>query len=129
MRTLRIDHVTVVSPDATRAATTFERLFELRRATSGAPAGGAALAIGDARIEFVTPAAGTPLADALRTGGEGMAALTLTVADLDEAARTLERAGVTVTRVTEGSCRRLAVDPTAAHGVRLTLVALGRGCA
>ena len=58
-----------------------------------------------------------------------MAALTLTVADLDEAARTLERAGVTVTRVTEGGCPRIAVDPTAAHGVRLTLVAPDRGCA
>ena len=111
MRTLRIDHVTVVSPDATQAAATFARLFELRRAPSGGLTSGTALAIGDARIEFVTPAEGTPLADALRTGGEGMAALTLTVADLDEAARALEHAGIVVTRRTEGGRARLDVDP------------------
>ena len=120
MRTLKIDHVTVVSPDASRATATFQRLFELAPAASGTTA---ALAIGDARIEFVTPAEGTALADALRTGGEGMAALTLVVADLDEAARALERAGVGVTRRTEGGRALLDVDPTAAHGVRLALVA------
>src|SRR6185369_16224463 len=124
MKTLKIDHVTVVSPDATRAAGTFERLFELRRATGGGAAIDAGLAIGDARIEFVTPAEGTALVDALRTGGEGMAALTLTVADLEDAARALERAGVAITRRTDGGRARLDVDPTAAHGVRLALVAL-----
>jgi hypothetical protein len=123
MKTLEIDHVTVVSPDATRAAATFERLFDLCRAASAGPASAAALAIGDARIEFVTPPEGTALADALQTGGEGMAALTLTVADLDEAARALERAGVGITRRSEGGRPRLDVDPSAAHGVRLTLVA------
>jgi hypothetical protein len=122
MKTLRIDHLTVVSPDATRAAATFERLFDLRTA-AGRPGASAALAIGDARIEFVTPAAGTMLADALQTGGEGLAALTLTVADLDEAARALARAGVAATAHGEGGRRRLDVDPRAAHGVRLTLVA------
>lgn len=123
MKTLRIDHLTVVSPDAARAAATFERLFELPRATSPAFAGGTALAIGDARIEFVTPAADTALAAALRTGGEGAAALTLTVADLDEAGRTLARAGVAYEAATDGGLRVLHVDPRAAHGVRLTLTA------
>src|SRR5437868_5859684 len=118
MKTLKIDHVTVVSPEAAHAAATFERLFELRRVANDGPASGApvsgsavtdglvsdgpvsgaALAIGDARIEFVNPPDGTALADALRTGGEGMAALTLIVADLDAAARALERAGTGGTR-------------------------------
>ena len=120
MKTLKIDHVTVVSPDASGAAATFQRLFELPPAASGRAA---ALAIGDARIEFVTPADGTPLADALRTGGEGMAALTLVVADLDEAVRVLERAGIGATRRTDAGRSLLDVDPSAAHGVRLTLVA------
>ncbi len=123
MKTLKIDHVTVVSPDATRAAATFEQVFELGRAAIDGPASGAALAVGDARIEFVTPPDGTALADALRTGGEGMAALTLTVADLDDAARALERAGIGVTRGSDGGRPRLDVDPAAAHGVRLALVA------
>ncbi len=120
MRTLRIDHVTVVSPDAPSAAATFERLFALPRAaaTPRAPT----LTIGDARIEFVTPAEGSPLAEALRTGGEGMAALTLTVADLDEAARTLAAAGVgCAARTDEHGRRVLDVDPRSAHGVRLML--------
>lgn len=121
MKTLRIDHVTVVSPDAGRAAATFEELFALPRAA--APAGATALAIGGARIEFVTPAADTALAEAMRTGGEGMAALTLTVADLAEAGRTLERAGVAFEAATDGGRRVLRVDPRAAHGVRLTLTA------
>jgi catechol 2,3-dioxygenase-like lactoylglutathione lyase family enzyme len=125
MRTLCIDHVTVVSPDAPRAGATFERLFALPRAVTAAPAGGAALTIGDARIEFVNPEEGTPLAEALRTGGEGMAALTLTVADLDEAARTLERAAVAFEVRSDGGRRALHVEPRAAHGVRLTLVARG----
>ncbi|MBI3769443.1 MAG: hypothetical protein HY271_13270 [Deltaproteobacteria bacterium] len=123
MRTLCIDRVTVVSPDAPRAAATFERLFTLPRAIGAAPVRGAALTIGDARIEFVTPEEGTPLAEALRTGGEGMAALTLGVADLDEAARTLERAAVAFEVRIDGGRRALEIDPRAAHGVRLTLVA------
>ena len=119
MRTLRIDHVTVVSPDAAGAAATFERIFELPRTAAGV----ASLAIGGARIEFVTPAADTALAEALRTGGEGMAALTLIVADLAEAGRSLERAGVSFEAASEGGRRVLRVDPSAAHGVRLTLIA------
>jgi hypothetical protein len=123
MKTLRIDHVTVVSPDAGGAAATFERLFDLPRATGPAPAGGTALTIGGARIEFITPVAGTALAEALRSGGEGMAALTLTVADLEEAGRTLARAGVGCETATDGGRRVLHVDRRAAHGVRLVLVA------
>ncbi len=122
MKTVRIDHVTVVSADAPRAAATFENIFGLAKAP-GAPAGGVALTIGDARIEFITPAGDTPLAEALRSGGEGMAALTLMVADLDETARALERAAVAFETRTDGKRRALEVDPRAAHGVRLTLVA------
>jgi catechol 2,3-dioxygenase-like lactoylglutathione lyase family enzyme len=120
MKSVRIDHVTVVSPDGTAAAATFQRLFGLA-ATSGR--GGPALAIGDARIEFVTPRPGTPLAAALEASGEGMASLTLAVADLDDAGRTLERAAVPFERGAVDGLSAITVDPRAAHGVRLTLVA------
>ena len=118
MRTTRLDSVTVVSPDAAAASATFARLFGLAPA-----AGEAALQIGSARIEFVTPAAGTTLGEALRTGGEGMAALTLTVGDLAEARRSLGAAGIGYTDETVKGCPALAVDPSAAHGVRLRLIA------
>ena len=120
MKTVRIDHVTVVSPDGAGAAQTFQRLFGLASASGGASP---ALAIGDARIEFVTPRPGTPLAQALEANGEGMASLTLAVADLDEAACTLERAAVPFERRAVDGTPGIAVDPRAAHGVRLTLVA------
>ncbi len=122
MKTVAIDHVTVVTPDASQASATFERLFGLPRVSDPSPAAATALAIGGARVEFVTPADGTPLAEALRTGGEGMAALTLTIADLDEAAATLARAGVAFAEGVDAGRRVLAIDPSAAHGVRLTLV-------
>jgi catechol 2,3-dioxygenase-like lactoylglutathione lyase family enzyme len=120
VKAVRIDHVTVVSPNADGAVRTFQRLFGLATASGGAAP---ALAIGGARIEFVTPADGSPLADALRTSGEGMAALTLAVDDLDEAARALERAGIAFERRTESGRVVIAVDPRAAHGVRLLLIA------
>ena len=128
MRTLRIDHVTVVSPDAPRAAATFERLFGLAPAArtdvaaEGASAT-AALTIGDARLDFVTPAPETPLADALRSNGEGIAALTLMVDDIDDTARALTHAQVPHTAQTFAGRRVLAVEPRAAHGVRLRLMA------
>ena len=119
MKPLRIDHVTVVTPDATAASATFARLFGLASAPSAVA--GTALAIGDARIEFVTPAPETPLGDALRAGGEGMAALTLTVADLGDTQRALAAGGVPFEVVTVDGRQTIAVDPRAAHGVRLTL--------
>ena len=118
MKTTRLDSVTVVSPDAAAASATFARLFGL------APAGdGTALGIGSSRIEFVTPPSGTTLAEALRTGGEGMAALTLTVADLAEARRALGAAGIGYTDETVNGRPAVAVEPSAAHGVRLRLIA------
>jgi hypothetical protein len=116
VNTVRIDHVTVVSPDGARAAQTFQRLFGLVAASGDR---GPAVTVGDARIEFVTPTPGAPLAESLETNGEGMAALTLAVADLEEAARALAGAGVAFERGVAG----IAVDPRAAHGVRLFLVA------
>jgi hypothetical protein len=120
VKTVCIDHVTVVSPDGARAARTFQQLFGLHAASGGGPQ---ALAIGDARIEFITPPPGTPLAEALHTNGEGMAALTLAVADLDEAGRTLGRAAVAFERRVVDGTQVIAVEPRAAHGVRLFLVA------
>jgi len=128
VKTLRIDHVTVVSPDAARAAATFERLFDLARATAAESPDAvstAAVTIGDARIEFRTPVGATPLGEALQTGGEGMAALTLMVADLDQAAQTLQRAGIRFDATAAGGRRALVIDPRAAHGVRLALMAHG----
>ena len=121
MKTLRIDHVTVATPDAARAQATFARFFGLGQATS-AVAGGAALTIGDARIEFVTPAAGSALAAAMAANGEGMAALCLEVASLDEAAERLRKGGVRFTAETSPAGRVMLVDQSEAHGVRLTLV-------
>ncbi len=128
MKTERIDHVTVVSSDAARAAATFARLFGLVAAPAAASSealASAAVAIGDARIEFQTPAGASPLAEALQSGGEGMAALSLQVADLDEAAQTLQRAGIRCEPTIVGGRRALLVDPRAAHGVRLALIAHG----
>jgi catechol 2,3-dioxygenase-like lactoylglutathione lyase family enzyme len=128
MKTLRLDHVTIVTPDAAKAAATFRDYFSLGPARSEAaeaagPQGRAALAIGGARIEFVTPAAGSGLAAALAASGEGMAALCLEVADLQAASAALQRAGVRFATAESGGRRRLEVDSAAAHGVRLTLVA------
>jgi len=126
VKTERIDHVTVVSPDAARAAATFSRLFGLASAAVSGSAdatAGAAVAIGGARIEFRTPTESGPLADALKTGGEGMAALALEVADLDQAIQTLQHAGIRFDPQTVGGRRLLLIDPRAAHGVRLALMA------
>jgi catechol 2,3-dioxygenase-like lactoylglutathione lyase family enzyme len=119
MRTARIHHVTVVSPDAAAARQTFQDLFALAPSAGGPPA----LAIGDARIEFVTPAAGTRLGAALAAGGEGMAEICLEVASLDAAAETLRRAGVSFAEANDEGRRVLHVEPTSAHGVRLALIA------
>lgn len=121
MRTLRIDHVVVATPDATGAAATFRGHFDLGAAAplqDGSPT----LTIGEARIAFITPQAGTPLAAALATGGEGMAAVCLEVASLSEAESALRRASVKFTPDTAADRRALAIDPAAAHGVRLMLV-------
>jgi len=138
MKPLRIERVIVATPDAAAAAATFRRLFGLKDAAAGGAAapGGAAtaaaaagdgnaarvLAISRAEIAFVTPAAGTALADALATGGEGMAALRLEVADVDAAVRALEHAGIHFEVEHNAGARVVHVDPATAHGVRLSLV-------
>ena len=120
MKTLRIDHVVVATPDASAAAATFRDHFDL--APSTPLAGSPTLRIGGARIAFVTPAAGTTLAAALASGGEGMAMVCLEVASLADAEASLRQAGVGFTAETTGSGRVIAVDPAGAHGVRLTLI-------
>jgi catechol 2,3-dioxygenase-like lactoylglutathione lyase family enzyme len=122
MRTNRIDHVVVATPDPTGAQATFRGHFEL---PPSAPVGGSpALTIGDARIAFITPAAGSPLAAALAGGSEGMAEICLEVAS-DDAETALRKAGIGFTSEPKGGGRAIAVDPSAAHGVRLTLVEPG----
>jgi hypothetical protein len=120
MKTLRLDHVIVATPDADGAAITFRSHFDL--APSPPLAGSPTLKIGDARIAFVTPQAGTKLAAALASGGEGLAVVCLEVASLNEAEASLRKAGVGFTTETVGGARTIAVDPAAAHGVRLTLI-------
>ena len=120
MRTLRIDHVVVATPDADGAAATFRGHFELP--PSAPVVGSPALTIGDARIAFVSPPSGTPLAAILAKSGEGMAEVCLEVASLAEAEATLRAAGIGFTVEAKGSGRAVAVDPGAAHGVRLTLI-------
>lgn len=120
METRRIDHVVVATPDADGAAATFRGHFEL--APSGPVLGSPALQIGDARIAFVTPASGTALAAILAKSGEGLAEVCMEVRSLAEAEAALRKAGVGFTVETKGSARALAVDPGAAHGVRLTLI-------
>ena len=71
MKVERIRNATVISPDSVAALKTFVDLFSL------ATAGPAALAIGESRIEFETPAPGTRLGEALATSGEGMAEICL----------------------------------------------------
>ncbi len=133
MKTQRIDHVTVLTPDAARARATFRESFGFRDATVGAlgaaaagsgaaPESATALTVGQATIEFVRPAAATPLADALTATGEGMAALCLEVASLDDALESLEKAGVRCVTERVSGRRVVRIDPAAAHGVRLTLV-------
>jgi catechol 2,3-dioxygenase-like lactoylglutathione lyase family enzyme len=123
MKPLRIERVIVATPDADAAAATFRRLFALQDAP---PAGGGdptrVLALSRAEIAFVTPAAGTALAAALATGGEGMAALRLEVADVDAAVSALEHAGIRFEIERGDGMRIVHVDPATAHGVRLSLV-------
>jgi len=118
---LRIDHVVVATPDAAGAAATFRGHFEL--APSAPVAGAPTLAIGDARIAFVTPTDGTPLAASLAKSGEGLAEVCLEVASLADAEAALRRAGIGFTSESARGKQVLAVDPAAAHGVRLTLIA------
>ena len=110
MKVERIRNATVVSPDAADARKTFQDLFGL------AAAGPGALAVGESRIEFLTPADGTRLADALVSRGEGMAEICLRVASLSDAAASLRTAGVAF----DEEAGAIHVDPAAAHGVRLT---------
>jgi len=121
MRTLRIDHVVVTTPDTDGAAATFRDHFDL--APSTPLAGSPTLAIGGARIAFVTPKAGTTLAAALASGGEGLASVCLEVASLDDAEASLRQAGIGFTVDSTGSQRAITIDPGAAHGVRLILKA------
>ena len=121
MNTRRLDHVVVATSDAAGAAATFAGHFDLAGAIP-LPEGSPTLAIGAARIAFVTPKAGTGLASALASGGEGMAAVCLEVASLAEAGTSLRRAGIAFTLDDEGGQRALHVDPSAAHGVRLSLI-------
>lgn len=129
MKTQRIDHVTVLTPDAARAQATFRESFGFRDAMVGAlgtaaagsgagPEGARALTVGQATIEFVRPAGATALADA----GEGMAALCLEVESLDDALRSLEKSGVRCVIERVSGRRVVRVDPASAHGVRLALV-------
>ncbi|MEB2285417.1 MAG: hypothetical protein B6D46_01120 [Polyangiaceae bacterium UTPRO1] len=120
MEARRIDHVVVVTPDAEGAAATFRDHFELP--PSPPVVGAPALAIGDARLAFVSPAPGTPLAAVLARSGEGMAEVCLEVRSLSEAEAALRKAGIGFTVEAKGGARALAVDPGAAHGVRLTMV-------
>lgn len=120
MRTLRIDHLVVATPDADGAAATFRSHFDL--APSPTLAGSPTLAIGGARIAFVTPRPDTVLAAALTSGGEGLAVVCLEVASLNEAEASLREAGVGFTTESAGGTRTIVVDPAAAHGVRLTLI-------
>lgn len=120
MDTKRIDHVVVATPDPAGAAATFRGHFDL--APGAAVAGSPTLAIGDARIAFVAPAVGTPLDAILAKSGEGMAEVCLEVASLAGAEAALRKAGIGFATETTGTTRALAVDPGAAHGVRLTLI-------
>lgn len=122
MKTVRIDHLTVATPDAHRARATFARFFDLL-AAKPTEAGGMALAIGDARIEFVTPAPGSELAAVVAGGGEGMAALCLEVQSLEAAQERLRGAGVSFEIDKSAAGDAIVVEPGAAHGVRLRLVA------
>lgn len=115
MKVERIRHATVVSADAETAKKTFQDLFGL------AGTGTAALVIGESRIEFLTPAEGTSLGDALASRGEGMAAICLRVTSLTDAAESLRKAGVAFEEDNADGQQAIHVDPGAAHGVRLTL--------
>lgn len=121
MRTRRIDHVVVATPDAAAAAATFRGHFALAPAP---PLGGSpTLQIGGARIAFVTPDAGTTLATALASSGEGLAQVYLEVASLEDAEGSLRQAGVAFTTASTARGRAIAIDPASAHGVRLVLIA------
>jgi hypothetical protein len=117
MKTLRIDHVVVATEDTAGAAATFRGHFDLKPA-SPLPGGSPTLAIGGARIAFVAPQPGTPVASAFASAGEGMAVVCLEVASLQDAERALQKAGVGCTTA-DGA---LEIDPGAAHGVRLRLI-------
>jgi hypothetical protein len=120
MHAKKIDHVVVATPDPDGATATFRGHFEL--APSAPVAGVPALTIGDARIAFATPVAGSPLAAALAGATEGLVEICLEVASLTDAEAALRAAGIGFTIENKAAARAIAVDPSAAHGVRLTLV-------
>jgi catechol 2,3-dioxygenase-like lactoylglutathione lyase family enzyme len=120
MKALRIDHVVVATEDPAGAAATFQGHFALQPATP-LPGGSPTLAIGNAHIAFVRPAAGTAVAAAFASGGEGMAVVCLEVASVGDAERALRQAAVAYTTA-DGA---IEIEPAAAHGVRLRLVEHG----
>lgn len=121
--------VRVATTDADAATATFQANFGLSvtRASRDDDVRTVStfLAIGAAEIEMEAPTApGSPLAAFLAERGAGLHELVLEVDDLERARASLSSAGVEVV-VREGPDGRRAgsIDPTRAHGVRITLVA------
>ncbi|GIX47004.1 MAG: hypothetical protein KatS3mg131_1215 [Candidatus Tectimicrobiota bacterium] len=129
MKAKRLDHVAIAVPDLEAALATYRENFGLPLAGQGEAPGlhRAALQIGDARLEFLSPTdAQGAVAQFLAARGSGLYLLSLEVDDLDAAVAELRARGIEVQLDTDAAGRRLArLRPEDTHGVLLELRAPG----
>ena len=112
----RFDRLDVASSNPAETSATYKRNFGFK-VKSGEGSEEATIAIGDAEIRIC---GGPAVADVIASTGEGLAAIWLEAAHLDEVARSLTRAGLSFSSARiENGRRVLAVDPAAANMVRL----------
>lgn len=112
----RLDTVDVATTDADQVAALYQRNFgfKIERTESG---GEALIIIGDARIRLRSRAEA-----ALKSTGEGLAAIWLEADDVEPIAAALAKAGLKHHPVRrEGDHRVLEVDPSAANMVPLCI--------
>jgi methylmalonyl-CoA epimerase len=126
MAIINLDHVVIAVNDLTAATETWQSNFGLSLERTGDNQGlgirQSILPIGSAFIELISPLADTgPVAEALKTKGEGLYLISLSVDDLDATLADLRAKGVRVNDPPAGS-RVTFISPRAANGVLIQLV-------
>jgi predicted enzyme related to lactoylglutathione lyase len=110
----RLDHLDVATSDLNDAVSIYEKNFGFKVTRSGEHA---SVKIGGAEIRL---ASGASAAGAIKANGEGMFALWLEAADLDQVIAALKKAGIASAAIRkEAGQRILAVDPKIANQVPL----------
>jgi methylmalonyl-CoA epimerase len=126
MAITNLDHVVIAVNDLTAATETWQSNFGLSLERTGDNQGigirQSILPIGSAFIELISPLTDTgPVAEALKTKGEGLYLISLSVDDLDATLADLRAKGVRVNDPPAGS-RVTFISPRAANGVLIQLV-------